>query len=70
MPLSKGRSKDFVSRTMTVAVSKATLGKLLRGGMKRTWAFPRAQVAYPEQGVTLVTKSQVKIGCPVVGIAQ
>ena len=33
-----------MSETNTGTVSKATLGKLLRDGMERIWAFLRAQI--------------------------
>ena len=39
---SKGRERVIVSQTNIVTVSKATLGKLLREGVERIWAFPRA----------------------------
>ena len=41
-PSLKGRERAIVSQTNTGAVSKATLGKLLRDGVERIWAFPSA----------------------------
>ena len=38
----KGREKAIVSQTNIGTVSKATLGKLLRDGVERIWAFPSA----------------------------
>ena len=38
----KGRERAIVSQTNIVTVSKATLGKLLRDGVERIWAFPSA----------------------------
>ena len=35
----KGRERDIVNQTNTATVSKATLGKLLRDGVERIWAF-------------------------------
>ena len=35
----KGREKAVFNQTNTGTVSKATLGKLLRDGMERIWAF-------------------------------
>ena len=39
----KGREKANASQTNVGTVSKATLGKLLRDGMERIWAFSSAQ---------------------------
>ena len=39
-PSVKGRERAIVSQTNIVTVSKATLGKLLRDGVERIWAFP------------------------------
>ena len=39
---SKGRENAKVSQTNIGTVSKAMLGKLLRDGVERIWAFPRA----------------------------
>ena len=38
----KGREKATVNQTNIGTVSKATLGKLLRDGAERIWAFPSA----------------------------
>ena len=38
----KGRERAIVNQTNIGTVSKATLGKLLRGGVERVWAFPSA----------------------------
>ena len=38
----KGRERAIVNQTNTGTVSKATLGKLLRDGVERKWAFPSA----------------------------
>ena len=38
----KGRERAIVSQTNIGTVSKATLGKLLRDGVERIWAFPSA----------------------------
>ena len=38
----KGRERAIVSQTNIGTVSKATLGKLLRDGVQRIWAFPSA----------------------------
>ena len=38
----KGRERAIVNKTNTGTVSKATLGKLLRDGVERIWAFPSA----------------------------
>ena len=38
----KGLERAIVRQTNTGTVSKATLGKLLRGGAERIWAFPSA----------------------------
>ena len=38
----KGRERAIVNQTNIGTVSKATLGKLLRDGMERIWAFPSA----------------------------
>ena len=38
----KGRERATVSQTNIGTVSKATLGKLLRDGVERTWVFPGA----------------------------
>ena len=35
----KGRERAIVHQTNTGSVSKATLGKLLRDGIERIWAF-------------------------------
>ena len=36
----KGLERAIVNQTNVGTVSKATLGKLLRDGVKRIWAFP------------------------------
>ena len=41
-PSLKGRKRAIVNQTNTGSVSKATLGKLLRDGLERIWAFPKA----------------------------
>ena len=38
----RGRERAIVNQTNTGTVSKATLGKLLRDGEERIWAFPSA----------------------------
>ena len=38
----KGRERAIVSQTNIGTVSKATLGKLLRDGVERIWAFSSA----------------------------
>ena len=38
----KGRERVIVNQTNTGTVSKVTLGKLLRDGEERIWAFPSA----------------------------
>ena len=38
----KGRERAIVSQTNIGTVSKATLGKCLRDGLERIWAFPSA----------------------------
>ena len=38
----KGRGRPIVNQANIGTLSKATLGKLLRDGMKRRWAFPSA----------------------------
>ena len=38
----KGRERAIVNKTNIGTVSKATLGKLLRDGVERVWAFPSA----------------------------
>ena len=38
----KGRERAIVNQTNIGTVSKATLGKLLRDGVQRIWAFPSA----------------------------
>ena len=38
----KGRERAIVGQTNIGTVSKATLGKRLRDGVERIWAFPRA----------------------------
>ena len=38
----KGRERAIVNQTNIGTVSKATLGKLLRDGVERIWAFPSA----------------------------
>ena len=38
----KGRDRAIVSETNIGTVSKATLGKLLRDGVERIWAFTSA----------------------------
>ena len=38
----KGRERAIVSQTNIGTISKATLGKLLRDGIKRIWAFQSA----------------------------
>ena len=40
----KARERAIVSQTNIRTVSKATLGKLLRDGVERTWTFPSAQI--------------------------
>ena len=40
----KGRERVIVSQTNIGTVSKATLGKLVRDGVERIWAFPSAQI--------------------------
>ena len=40
----KGRERAIVNQTNIGAVSKATLGKLLRDGVERIWAFPSAYI--------------------------
>ena len=40
----KGRERDIVSGTNIGNVSKATLGKLLRDGVERIWAFLSAHI--------------------------
>ena len=39
---SKGRGRAIVNQTKIGTASKATLGKRLRDGVERIWAFPRA----------------------------
>ena len=41
-PSLEGRERAIVSQTNIGTVSKATLGKRLRDGVERTWAFPNA----------------------------
>ena len=41
-PSLKGRERAIVSQTNVGTVSKAMLGKLLRDGVERIWAFPSA----------------------------
>ena len=41
----KGRARAIVNQTNVGRVSKATLGKLLRDGVERKWAFPNAQIS-------------------------
>ena len=43
-PSLEGRERAIVSKTNIGTVSKATLGKRLRDGVERTWAFPNAQI--------------------------
>ena len=38
----KGRERALVNQTNITTVSKETLGKLLRDGVERIWAFPNA----------------------------
>ena len=38
----KGRERANTNQTNLGNVSKATLGKLMRDGVERIWAFPRA----------------------------
>ena len=38
----KGRERAIVKQTNIGIISKATLGKRLRDGVERIWAFPRA----------------------------
>ena len=38
----KGRERAIVNQTNIGTVSKAPLGKLLRDGAERIWAFPNA----------------------------
>ena len=38
----KGRERAIVNQTNIGTVSEATLGKLLRDGVERIWAFPSA----------------------------
>ena len=38
----KRRERAVVNQTNTGTVSKATLGKILRDGVERIWAFPSA----------------------------
>ena len=40
----KGREKVIVNQTNTETVSKGTLGKRLRDGVERIWAFRSAQI--------------------------
>ena len=40
----KGRERAIVNQTNIGTVSKATLGKLLRDGVERIWAFPSAKI--------------------------
>ena len=39
-----GRERAIVNQANNGTVSKATLGKLLRDGVERVWAFPSAQI--------------------------
>ena len=41
LPL-KGRERAIVDQTNTETVSKETVGKFLRDGVERIWAFPSA----------------------------
>ena len=38
------RERTIVSQTNIGTVSKATLGKLLRDGVERIWAFPSEEI--------------------------
>ena len=40
----RGRHRAIVNQTNIGTVSKATLGKLLRDGVERVWAFPSAEI--------------------------
>ena len=40
----KGGERAIVSQTNIGTTSKASLGKLLRDGVERIWAFPRAEI--------------------------
>ena len=40
----KGRERVIVNQTNIGTVSKATLGKRLRDGVERIWAFPNAYI--------------------------
>jgi len=40
----KGRERAIVNQTNTGTVSKATLGKFLRDGVERIWAFSSAKI--------------------------
>ena len=42
----EGRERAIVSQTNVGTVSKATLGKLLRDGVERIWAFPSAYIPF------------------------
>ena len=41
---SKGRQRAIVNQTNIGTISKATLKKLLRGGVELIWAFPSAEM--------------------------
>ena len=40
----KGRERAIISHTSVGTVSRATVGKPVRDGAERLWAFPRAQI--------------------------
>ena len=40
----QGRERAMFNQTNTGTVSRATLGRLLRDGVERGWAFPRARM--------------------------
>ena len=40
----KGRERAIVNQTNIGTILKATLGKLLRDGVERIWAFPSAYI--------------------------
>ena len=40
----KGRERAVVSQTNVGTVSKATMGKFLRDGVERIWAFPNTEI--------------------------
>ena len=49
----KGRERAIVSQTNTETVSKATLGKLLRDGVERVWAFPNNNNETHEESIII-----------------